>query len=173
MPVASRKSRVVFARVDKDRWKCACATWLHYHEPAVFECRDLPLLRPVSSRHQLGRGFPRIELDALDAVRWVTGVFPIISSDFKSMIPIFCNRRFNFLAGAELNRICAANECGGKNKTAKYAPRISQSIHVSTVSLAEACATDHLILERVLKWTGLSDHPPVRHRGSLWLVAVD
>src|SRR5207237_9605383 len=43
----------------------------------------------------------RIELDALDAVRWVTGVFPIISSDFKSMIPIFCNRRFNFLAGAE------------------------------------------------------------------------
>jgi len=130
-----------FSLLDKDRWKCACATRLHYHEPAVFECRDLPLLRPVSSRHQLGRGFPRIELDALDAVRWVTGVFPIISSDFKNMIPIFCNRRFNFLAGAELNRICAANECGGKNKTAKYAPRISKSIHDPTVPLAKARAT--------------------------------
>jgi len=104
-----------FSLLDKDRWKCACATRLHYHEPAVFECRDLALLRPVSSRHQLGRGFPRIELDALDAVGWITGVFPIISSDFKSMIPIFCNRRFNFLAGAKLNRICAANECGGQN----------------------------------------------------------
>jgi len=64
------------------------------------------------------------------------------------MIPIFCNRRFNFLAGAELNRICAANECGGKNKTAKYAPRISKSIHVSTVLLAEARATDHLFPAR-------------------------
>ena len=57
------------------------------------------------------------------------------------MIPIFCNRRFNFLAGAELNRICAANECGGKNKTAKYAPRISKSIHHHTVPLAKARAT--------------------------------
>src|SRR5438477_630585 len=130
-----------FSLLDKDRWKGARATRLHYHEPAVFECRDLSLLRPVSSRHQLGRGFPRIELDALDAVRWVTGVFPIISSDFKNMIPIFCNRRFNFLAGAELNRICAANECGSKNKTAKYAPRISKSIHHSTVPLAMARAT--------------------------------
>jgi hypothetical protein len=56
------------------------------------------------------------------------------------MIPIFCNRRFNFLAGAELNRICAANECGGKNKTAKYAPRISKSIHRPTMPLAKARA---------------------------------
>jgi hypothetical protein len=130
-----------FSLLDKDRWKCARATRLHYHEPAVFECRDLPLLRPVSSRHQLGRGFPRIELDALDAVRWVTGVFPIISSDFKSMIPIFCNRRFNFLTGAELNRICAANECGGKNKTANRAQEISTSIHAATVPLLKARAT--------------------------------
>jgi len=57
------------------------------------------------------------------------------------MIPIFCNRRFNLLAGAELNRICAANECGGKNKTAKYAPRISKSIHHPTVPLAKVRAT--------------------------------
>ena len=57
------------------------------------------------------------------------------------MIPIFCNRRFNFLAGAELNRICAANECSGKDKTAKYAPRISKSIHHPTVPLAKARAT--------------------------------
>jgi hypothetical protein len=57
------------------------------------------------------------------------------------MIPIFCNRRFNFLAGAELNRICAANECGGKNKTAKYAPRISKSIHHPTVPLLKQRAT--------------------------------
>jgi hypothetical protein len=57
------------------------------------------------------------------------------------MIPIFCDRRLNFLAGVELNRICAANECGGKNKAAKYAPRISNSIHDSTVPLPKARAT--------------------------------
>jgi hypothetical protein len=56
------------------------------------------------------------------------------------MIPIFCHRRLNFLAGAELNRLCTANDCGGKNKTAKYARRISQSIHRPIMPLAKARA---------------------------------
>src|SRR5438045_9534815 len=72
-----------FSLLDKDRWKCACATRLHYHEPADFGWRDLPLLRAVSSRHRLGRGLPRIELDSFDAVRWFCAAFPLMSSDYN------------------------------------------------------------------------------------------
>jgi len=137
-----------FSLVDKDRWKCACATRLHQHEPAVFECRDRSLLRPIGPRHQLGWRLPRIKLDTLDVVRRVSGVFPVIGSNFKSVIPIFCHCRLHFLAGTQLNRVRAANECGAKNETASSSPKICTSIHVSTVLLAETRATDHLFPAR-------------------------
>jgi len=58
------------------------------------------------------------------------------------MIPIFCYCRLHFLAGTQLNRVRAANEYGAKNETASGGPKISTSIHATTVPLAEARATD-------------------------------
>jgi proton-dependent oligopeptide transporter, POT family len=55
------------------------------------------------------------------------------------MIPIFCHRRFYFLTGAQLNRIRAANERGGKNETANDAQQIS--IHANIVPSPKAHAT--------------------------------
>src|SRR2546423_13216556 len=107
-----------FSLLDKDRCESAGPVRLRKAEHAVFECSDLPLLRPVGSRHQFGWRFPRIELDALDVVRRITRALSILGSDFESMIPILRDRCFRFLAGTQLDRIRAANECGGENKTA-------------------------------------------------------
>jgi hypothetical protein len=56
------------------------------------------------------------------------------------MIPILCDGRFYFPAGAQLDCICVANECGGKNKAANGAQQIS--IHAINTAITDSARND-------------------------------
>jgi hypothetical protein len=74
-------------------------------------------LHAVGAGCQLRRRIAWIELNAPNVIRRITRVPAIAGPYFEGVVFIFCDGRFDFLAGAKLDGIRSTTERAGKKKT--------------------------------------------------------
>jgi hypothetical protein len=86
-------------------------------ECAVLECRNGPFLQAVGARCQLRRRIAWIELNPPNIIRRITCAPAFGGPHFEGVVFIFCDGRFDFLAGTKLDGIRSTTERAGKKKT--------------------------------------------------------